>query len=179
MYNNDKNKIVRLARDTIYHKKIIMDICLKVSEYLVNRGETNKAIEVLKRACEHDNTKFNDIELEHLISIITDDSNNSFKNAQNKLSDREKKAIEVHWKNNRHHPEYFSSHNNMSEIDIIEMVCDWYARSIQYNTDFIPFIIERQKNRFKFNEEVFKQIMYWCYLVVQLYTVNVENIGNK
>lgn len=36
--------------------------------------------------------------------------------------------IETHWKNNRHHPEYFKDISNMEELDIIEMVCDWYAR---------------------------------------------------
>ena len=168
MYENNENKIIELARDTIEHKKIILDICLKVSEYLLEKGETDKAIELLHRACEHDNSKFSTIELEHLVSIINSDSNNSFRDAHNKLSEKEMKAIEVHWKNNRHHPEYFSSHNNMSEVDIIEMVCDWYARSIQYKTDFIPFILERQHNRFKFNDTIFKKILNWCNLVESL-----------
>ena len=32
---------------------------------------------------------------------------------------------------------YFENIEDMNELDIIEMVCDWYARSMQYKTDFL------------------------------------------
>ena len=39
------------------------------------------------------------------------------------------KAWEHHKKFNRHHPEYHSNPKNMTNEDIIEMVCDWAAMS--------------------------------------------------
>jgi hypothetical protein len=38
-----------------------------------------------------------------------------------------KTAIQHHLTTNRHHPEFHASPNNMSGIDLIEMVCDWTA----------------------------------------------------
>jgi len=38
-----------------------------------------------------------------------------------------KLAIEHHVTNNRHHVEFHPNPNDMSNVDIIEMVCDWTA----------------------------------------------------
>jgi len=38
-----------------------------------------------------------------------------------------KKAIEHHLAHNRHHAEFHANPNDMSNVDIIEMVCDWTA----------------------------------------------------
>ena len=46
----------------------------------------------------------------------------------------------------------------MKEIDIIEMVCDWHARSVQYGTNLMEFVTVRQENRFKFPQEMYEKI---------------------
>ena len=38
-----------------------------------------------------------------------------------------KEAIHHHVTTNRHHPEFHADPNDMSEVDLIEMVCDWTA----------------------------------------------------
>lgn len=170
------DKLKSMAEDTITHKKIVMDNCLLMFEYLADNGQLELGIELLRRGAKHDNSKFESGEFESLAEIL--ESRDCFTNANSVLSDYEIKAIERHWKENRHHPEYFSSERNMSELDIIEMVCDWFARSIQYKTDFIPFVEERQRKRFKFSNEKFKVILYYCNLIQKLYNErNVEN-GN-
>ncbi|MBD3407381.1 MAG: hypothetical protein GF411_14790 [Candidatus Lokiarchaeota archaeon] len=40
-----------------------------------------------------------------------------------------------HVQNNRHHPEFHDDINSMSDIDIIEMVCDWTAMSQELGQD--------------------------------------------
>ena len=37
------------------------------------------------------------------------------------------KAIELHWKNNSHHPEYHNDIYDMTELDLMEMACDCYS----------------------------------------------------
>lgn len=44
-------------------------------------------------------------------------------------------AIKHHVTSNRHHPEFHDSPNDMSDVDLIEMVCDWTAMSQEYDQD--------------------------------------------
>ena len=44
-------------------------------------------------------------------------------------------AIHHHVTTNRHHPEFHGDPNEMSEIDLIEMVCDWTAMAQEFNHD--------------------------------------------
>lgn len=44
-----------------------------------------------------------------------------------------KKAITHHVTHNRHHHEFHQDPNNMTETDLIEMVCDWTAMSEELN----------------------------------------------
>ena len=159
-------RLYKLAVDTTEHKKIVMDNCLKMAQYLMDNGRIDDAIKLLKRGATHDDSKFDPEEFQSLASILNSDT--CFTNAASKLTEAEEAAIKHHWKNNRHHPEYFSNQNNMEELDIIEMVCDWYARSIQYKTEFIPFISERMKNRFKFDDAHTEIIMKYCNLIQEL-----------
>lgn len=45
------------------------------------------------------------------------------------------RAICHHVTSNRHHPEYHSDPNDMSEVDLIEMVCDWSAMAQELGQD--------------------------------------------
>ncbi len=170
----DIEKLKEMAEDTIYHKKMVLDNCLLLSEYLINRGKIQLGTELLKRGCEHDNSKFDPEEFRKLSQILK--SRKCFTNASELLSQDERKAIEYHWKHNRHHPEFFENPSeDMEEIDILEMVCDWYARSLQYKTDFIPFIMERQENRFHFSVKKFEKILKYCKLIKELHTKSIDN----
>lgn len=65
--------------------------------------------------------------------------------------ERFKWVFEEHWKNNRHHPEYFCGFiSEMNLIDIIEMICDWASFDYMTSTDAIE-IIEEQMERFGFS----------------------------
>ena len=89
----------------------------------------------------------------------------SFTNANSGLDEIMKKSIELHWKHNSHHPEYFENVEDMSELDIMEMCCDWHARSQQYGTDFLSFVKTRQENRFHFPETMFEKIWNYCVIL--------------
>lgn len=51
------------------------------------------------------------------------------------MEDHVRAAIDHHVTTNRHHPEFHSNPNDMSDIDLIEMVCDWTAMSQEFGQD--------------------------------------------
>lgn len=155
-----KVKILNHIRETMLHKSYVIEACLKMSDYLVLAGKKDLGILLLQRANIHDNSKLVGPELELLSSIYG--NQNAFLNPNIILTENEKIIIEKHWANNRHHPEHFTDVSQMSELDILEMVCDWYARSLQYETDFLEFVKTRQETRFKFPEIIFKKIFEYC-----------------
>lgn len=161
------DKLYRMADDTITHKKLVLDTCFLMARYLMSKGKIEMGTQLLKRGCEHDNSKFDSEEFRKLSQILK--SNKCFTDAEVQLTPVERKAIKYHWEHNRHHPEYFENYIEMSELDILEMVCDWFARSIQYNTDFLPFIEERQENRFHFEAKQYNKIHKYCVIIQKLY----------
>ncbi|MDB4742909.1 DUF5662 family protein [Planctomicrobium sp.] len=48
------------------------------------------------------------------------------------MEDQVKAAIQHHVTVNRHHPEFHDDPNDMTEVDLIEMVCDWTAMAQEF-----------------------------------------------
>ncbi len=51
------------------------------------------------------------------------------------MAERVQQAIRHHVTTNRHHPEFHASPNDMSDVDLIEMVCDWTAMAQEFGQD--------------------------------------------
>jgi hypothetical protein len=51
------------------------------------------------------------------------------------IADRVKLAIRHHVTSNRHHPEFHANPNDMSEVDLIEMACDWTAMAQEFGEE--------------------------------------------
>ena len=51
------------------------------------------------------------------------------------MEQRVRAAIDHHMKSNRHHPDFHEDPNQMTDVDLIEMVCDWTAMSQEFNQD--------------------------------------------
>lgn len=157
--------ILKIIKDTMEHKKMVLDSAYILCEYLFSVNKNELGIELIKRAVEHDNSKFTTQELQELSTIKNDFKN--FKDPSMLLSDEEKEKIKQHWKNNRHHPEHFSNIENMTDVDMLEMICDWHARSKQYNTNLLDFIAIRQKNRFHFPTEMYSKIIKYAKILIK------------
>jgi hypothetical protein len=48
------------------------------------------------------------------------------------MAERVKRAIQHHVRSNRHHPEFHADPNDMTDVDLIEMVCDWTAMAQEF-----------------------------------------------
>ena len=154
------NETYAQLEDIFLHKKLVFDSCLKMSKYLHSIGKDDFAIEICRRAALHDNSKLDDNELNNFCKL--DKSKVLLKNPYAQIDGDTERVIEIHWHKNRHHPEFFNDISQMDEIDIIEMCCDWHARSVQYGTDLLEFARIRQENRFHFDDETFKRILEYC-----------------
>lgn len=64
-------------------------------------------------------------------------------------------AITHHYKNNPHHPEYHSGIDNMTLIDLIEMLCDWKAATLRHNDGDIMKSLEINRHRFGISDQLY------------------------
>lgn len=131
---------------TMRHIEAVRNYLNTVIKELLNRGE------------QHDQTKLESPEIElfdkytPLLKSLVYDSP-EYKESLKNL----KVAIDHHNANNRHHPEHFKHGiNDMTLIDIIEMLVDWKASSMRQNDGNILKSIEINQKRFKYNNQVKK-----------------------
>ena len=69
-----------------------------------------------------------------------------------------KPAIEHHYAKNRHHPEHWPNGvNDMTLIDLLEMLCDWRASSSRDKNGNLRKSVETSAERFGFSDQL-KQI---------------------
>jgi len=114
--------------------------------------------ELTTRGIEHDNSKLEEPEFSYLV------------NAEHKLKDltygsieydksREELApmLDHHYKNNRHHPEHHDDGiEDMTLIDILEMLCDWKASSMRHDDGNIEESLRHNAMRFGIRTQLFK-----------------------
>ena len=74
--------------------------------------------------------------------------------------DKMKVALDHHYKNNRHHPNYFNNDfSQMSLFDLTEMLCDWLASTERHNDGDIYLSLTINKERFNMPEEIYRILL--------------------
>lgn len=149
--------------DTLKHKQFVIEASLKLIQYLYDNNRDTEGLQLAQRCVTHDNSKFASEEMQGFLQLPKEGE--SMKDAKVPPSEFVQEQIRLHWKNNRHHPEFFDDYHEMTELDVMEMVCDWYARSLQHRTNFKEFILTRQENRFHFDEEFFEVVWKYCEII--------------
>ncbi len=160
-------RLSKEMNDTLVHRACVMRSGEYLSKYLIHRNRSVDAIRLIGRCSVHDISKIqNTEEFMSLASIV--DEIGEMHNVEHQLSDKQKKAIRLHWKRNSHHPEYYDSPNDMSELDLLEMACDCHARSKQYGTSLLEYIDIQQDLRFHFDREHFRKLRAYCVALTEL-----------
>jgi hypothetical protein len=99
--------------------------------------------DLYRRGILHDNSKFYEPELSGFAENIDNIPNLVYNSPEyNKRWIEMKPIIDVHHRENRHHPEHWPNGvDDMSLTDIIEMLADWKAASMRYKDgDFLKSI---------------------------------------
>jgi hypothetical protein len=66
-----------------------------------------------------------------------------------------KPALDHHYKKNSHHPEYHRNGiQDMSLIDVMEMLCDWMAATLRSANGDIYRSIDLNQDRFKYSDDL-------------------------
>jgi len=66
-----------------------------------------------------------------------------------------KPALDHHYANNRHHPEYHADGiKGMNLVDLLEMVCDWKAATLRHANGDIEKSLEINQKRFGYSDEL-------------------------
>lgn len=64
------------------------------------------------------------------------------------------KAMEHHYKVNRHHPEHFQNGiNGMCVVDLMEMYSDWLSDAEEEGADFLQVLEEKQR-KYQFSNDL-------------------------
>jgi hypothetical protein len=112
--------------------------------------------DIIIRAKEHDQTKLQEPELSIFIEYTPKLAQSTYGSEEYKQFLKEMKpALDHHYAENRHHPEYFPNGvNDMNLIDLLEMLCDWKAATLRHNNGDIKKSIEINKQRFGLSEQL-------------------------
>jgi len=143
------NKIKVLTR----HIRNVSDNCMILGEKLIQQGDIELGQQLIANGFSHDLSKFKGIEWKELTA------NNAEDNESSKI--RLRIAIEQHNSTNTHHPEFWGSIKAMPLIYLLELLCDWKARSEEFGTSLIDYINNKAMKRFKFekSDEVYKALI--------------------
>ena len=107
--------------------------CLTLLARVTGHGD-----ELLERARAHDASKFGPEELIPYVWLTEYHrcrrGGEPFEYPEG-VAEAVRRAIRHHVTANRHHPEFHADPNDMSEVDLIEMVCDWTAMAQEFGQD--------------------------------------------
>lgn len=109
------------------------------------------------RAEAHDASKLTEPERSGYDRLVTRLSDVEYGTAEYRAAlDEARPIIEHHYKHNSHHPEHWPNGiNDMSLIDIIEMLCDWKAASERTKQCSIRQSLEHNKQRFGIDDQLY------------------------
>lgn len=138
--------VIKSNMDTIKHIHVV-------------RGNIYKFIyELDKRAREHDQSKLESPEQEIFGETYEELAKVEYGSDEyKKLLDRVKPAIDHHYANNRHHPEFHKNGiDDMNLVDLLEMLADWKAATARNKNGNIRKSIEINAGRFNMSPQLVK-----------------------
>lgn len=140
----------------IRHIELVRNATILLGKRLMKKGRKEFGRLLIAKGFEHDVDKFYGINWDYLHAGSDTDKHNL------------ELAIKNHTHANQHHPEYWGGIENMPELAVAEMVCDWYARSKEFSTSLRDWITNSAIEKFKIDidGEVYKWINNFVSLIL-------------
>jgi hypothetical protein len=122
----------------------------------VNYLMTKVNLEMMERAKNHDKTKLEEPELSIFVKYTPKLKDATYGSDEYKQFLAEMKpALDHHYANNRHHPEYFPDGiKGMNLVDLVELICDWTASAKRHEDGNIYRSININKERFNMSDDL-------------------------
>ena len=119
--------------------------------------------ELYKRLKDHDKSKFSVAEYVPYIWMTEfyrkKQLGEEFKYPSESIKKEVDEAIKHHYEVNRHHPEFHNNIEDMTDEDIVEMVCDWVSMSQEFNNSLKEFANKKIDKQYKFSDNQ-KNLIY-------------------
>jgi hypothetical protein len=122
----------------------------------VQKALNRLAVSLIERGRVHDRSKLDTPEVEYFTKYTEELKDLTFGSKEYAESlEKMKPALQHHYANNRHHPE-FHKHgvNDMNLIDVCEMVGDWWASSKRQHDGNIRLSLDEACKRFKVDPQL-------------------------
>lgn len=128
----------KFETDTVLHKKDVSDIGGPI------------VAELRRRLVSHDESKLMTDEKKLFENVLNDAKPAAYGTEDyNKLKQRLKPALMLHYQANRHHPEHFiDGIHGMNLVDLMEMFIDWSAAVHRHKDDDIHKSIEINASKY-------------------------------
>ena len=129
-------------------------------------GEVQEAIEIVagqlhQRGIAHDRTKLQELEFDTFVSTRP-----KFKKANygtpeyQECIELAKPGVDHHYANNRHHTGFHKNGiDDMTLIDVIEMICDWKAAARRSPDKNLEDTLEYAFNKYEIGEQLARMIL--------------------
>lgn len=130
--------------DTTKHKNKVFELGLKINDNLIDRYLI------------HDDSKLSKEEKDIFDEYTPKLKNSTYGSEEYKSFLKNMKvALDHHYKNNRHHPEYHEEGiKDMSLLDLLEMIIDWKSATLRHSDGDILKSIEINQDRFGYSDEL-------------------------
>ncbi len=123
----------------VRHINLVRESCTLLGRRLIREGRVDFGRLLIARGFRHDASKFSGIEWDYLHA------------GPDVPKERLDAAIAQHVRTNDHHPEFWGGLCNMPEIAVVEMTCDWYARSQEFGTGLRDWVTTNAIERYEIN----------------------------
>ncbi len=130
----------------IRHIELVRQATTLLGKRLIAQGRQEFGRILIARGFVHDASKFHGIEWDYLHA------------GKDVPVDKLELAIKQHTRTNDHHPEFHGGFENMGEIDIAEMACDWYARSMEFGTGLREWIKNTAVEKYRLSGDNYKKL---------------------
>ena len=148
----------------VRHIRLVQEATILLGERLIATGRKDFGRKVIACGFVHDASKWHGIEWDFLHAGPD--------TPKEKLED----AIRQHVQTNEHHPEAWGGINEMSELAVAEMCCDWYARAQEFGTGLREWIETTAKEKYGIAEDsqAKRRIDHFVGLLLQDYFVKKD-----
>lgn len=117
---------------------------------------TDFAFKLIDKALKHDKSKLEKFEKELFDEYTPKLKNSTYGSSEYQSFLKElKPALDHHYKNNSHHPEYYENGiKGMNLFDLVEMFFDWKAASERHDDGDLIKSIDINKKRFNMSDDL-------------------------
>ena len=142
---------IKTQIETIIHKtRVLLNIV-----GIINAINPPDKWKLYWRGWKHDFSKLGWYEAKRYATVIFDLKGSTYGSKEYKeMLESIQPAIKHHYKNNRHHPEYYKNgFQDMTELDKLEMIADWVSASCRHRDGNVFKSIEINQKRFGYSDE--------------------------